>query len=285
MPFLIRAMELELSLGDSPAPARGASTPVLTPTHAVKQEDHELVLELGIGTAKRTEQDNQKTPTQPEDVQDREEDDEACFHSESPVELSLGCPLLPASAEIGSVNSEECRRGFDMNTVLVDGDAVQGRSLSTLSFPMEVSVQQAADQEGAEDEENIGVGGAARKKLRLSKEQSAFLEDSFKEHSTLTPKQKSDLAKRLNLRPRQVEVWFQNRRARTKLKQTEVDCEYLKRCCETLAQENRRLQREVAELRGLRTSPYPFYSRLPAAGFISTARPCPSWLVRYQGRN
>lgn len=59
---------------------------------------------------------------------------------------------------------------------------------------------------------------------------------------------------------------------RTKLKQTEVDCEYLKRCCETLAQENRRLQREVAELRGLRTSPYPFYGYLPAAGFISTAR-------------
>lgn len=102
MAILIRAMELELSLGDSPAPARGASTPVLTPTHAVKGEDHELVLELGIGTAKRTEQDNQKTPTQPEDVQDQEEDDEAYFHCESPVELSLGCPLLPASAEIGT---------------------------------------------------------------------------------------------------------------------------------------------------------------------------------------
>lgn len=74
-----------------------------------------------------------------------------------------------------------------MNTVQVDGDAVEGRSLSTLSFPMEVPVRQATDQEDAGDEENIGVGGAARKKLRLSKEQSAFLEDSFKEHSTLTP--------------------------------------------------------------------------------------------------
>ena len=62
---------------------------------------------------------------------------------------------------------------------------------------------------------------------------------------------------------------------RTKLKQTEVGCEYLKRCCETLAQENRRLHREVAELRALRTAPYPFYGHLPAAGF-STARVCPS---------
>jgi hypothetical protein len=52
---------------------------------------------------------------------------------------------------------------------------------------MEVPVRQAADQEAAEDEENSGVGGGARKKLRLSQEQSAFLEDSFKEHSTLTP--------------------------------------------------------------------------------------------------
>ncbi|RLN07024.1 homeobox-leucine zipper protein HOX7-like [Panicum miliaceum] len=264
-------MELELSLGDSPAPAKGTSTPVLTPTHAGK-EDHELVLELGVGTAKRTEQDNQKTPTHPgEDAQDQEDDGEACFRSE----LSLSCQPLPASAETGSANSEECRRGFEVNTVLVDGDTVQGRSLSTSSLPMEVPVRQAADQEAAEDEENTGVGGGARKKLRLSKEQSAFLEDSFKEHSTLTPKQKSDLAKKLNLRPRQVEVWFQNRRARTKLKQTEVDREYLKRCCETLAQENRRLHREVAELRALRTAPYPFYGHLPAAGF-STARVCPS---------
>ncbi|CAN6273140.1 unnamed protein product [Urochloa humidicola] len=275
MPFPIHAMELELSLGGSPAPAKGASTPALIPTHAGKGEDHELVLELGVGTAKRTEQDNQKAPTQPEQDLQYQEDDGARFHSESPVELSLSCRLLPASAEIESVNSEECRRGFDVNTVLVDGDTVQERSLWTSCLPMEVPVRQADDQETADDEENSGVGGGTRKKLRLSKEQSAFLEDSFRVHSTLTPKQKSDLAKRLNLRPRQVEVWFQNRRARTKLKQTEVDCEYLKRCCEMLSEENRRLQREVAELRGLRTSPFPLYGHLPAAGF-RTARMCPS---------
>ncbi|XVF61423.1 hypothetical protein PTKIN_Ptkin08bG0128200 [Pterospermum kingtungense] len=61
------------------------------------------------------------------------------------------------------------------------------------------------------DEDEDGVN--ARKKLRLTKEQSALLEESFKQHSTLNPKQKQALARQLNLRPRQVEVWFQNRRA------------------------------------------------------------------------
>nr|CAD1837325.1 unnamed protein product [Ananas comosus var. bracteatus] len=103
---------------------------------------------------------------------------------------------------------------------------------------------------GASDAEE--EDGGVRKKLRLTKEQSALLEERFKEHSTLNPKQKQALAKQLNLRPRQVEVWFQNRRARTKLKQTEVDCEFLKKCCETLTDENRRLQKELQELRALK---------------------------------
>ncbi|KAK3150948.1 hypothetical protein QOZ80_3AG0239740 [Eleusine coracana subsp. coracana] len=142
----------------------------------------------------------------------------------------------------------------------------------------------AALRNGEDDDD-----GSTRKKLRLTKEQSALLEDRFKEHSTLNPKQKVALAKQLNLRPRQVEVWFQNRRARTKLKQTEVDCEFLKRCCETLTEENRRLQRELQELRAIKfvahppppspaaaaaaaATPTPFYMQLPAA----TLTLCPS---------
>ncbi|KAM0027630.1 hypothetical protein Hdeb2414_s0019g00542421 [Helianthus debilis subsp. tardiflorus] len=37
---------------------------------------------------------------------------------------------------------------------------------------------------GTSDDDENGLG---RKKLRLTKEQSAFLEDSFKEHNTLNP--------------------------------------------------------------------------------------------------
>ncbi|XP_076926587.1 homeobox-leucine zipper protein HAT4-like [Bidens hawaiensis] len=114
-----------------------------------------------------------------------------------------------------------------------------------------------------DDEDDGGDASVARKKLRLSKDQAAVLEETFKEHNTLNPKQKQALAKQLDLRPRQVEVWFQNRRARTKLKQTEVDCEYLKRCCDTLNEENRRLQKEVNELRALKLSPQYYMNMNP----------------------
>lgn len=125
----------------------------------------------------------------------------------------------------------------------------------------------------ADDHDNNGGGGrsCARKKLRLTQEQSTVLEDSFKRHTTLNTAQKQALSEKLSLKPRQVEVWFQNRRARTKLKQTEVDCEFLKKYCEKLSDENRRLKKEVQELRSSleentagkpSPSPSPFFVQL-----------------------
>ncbi|XP_030949892.1 homeobox-leucine zipper protein HOX3 [Quercus lobata] len=106
-----------------------------------------------------------------------------------------------------------------------------------------------------DDEEESSNGGPPRKKLRLTKEQSRLLEESFRQNHTLNPKQKEALAMQLKLRPRQVEVWFQNRRARSKLKQTEMECEYLKRWFGSLTEQNRRLQREVEELRAMKVGP------------------------------
>ncbi|XP_015954666.1 homeobox-leucine zipper protein HAT22 [Arachis duranensis] len=105
------------------------------------------------------------------------------------------------------------------------------------------------------NDENNNNNYCSRKKLRLTKEQSALLEENFKNHTTLNQAQKQALAKQLNLKHRQVEVWFQNRRARTKLKQTEVDCEFLKKCCERLTDENLRLKKELQELRAIKAGP------------------------------
>ncbi|KAA0041070.1 homeobox-leucine zipper protein HAT4 [Cucumis melo var. makuwa] len=151
------------------------------------------------------------------------------------------------NSTVSSVSGKRSER--EMNGEDLDGDRACSRGIS--------------------DEED---GETSRKKLRLTKDQSAVLEESFKEHNTLNPKQKLALAKQLGLRPRQVEVWFQNRRARTKLKQTEVDCEFLKRCCENLTEENRRLQKEVQELRALKLSPQ-FYMHMTPP---TTLTMCPS---------
>ncbi|KAJ6391064.1 hypothetical protein OIU77_025130 [Salix suchowensis] len=59
---------------------------------------------------------------------------------------------------------------------------------------------------------------------------------------------------------------------RTKLKQTEVDCDYLKRYCENLTEENRRLQKEVQELRALKLSPQLYMHVNPP----TTLTMCPS---------
>ncbi|XP_068666994.1 homeobox-leucine zipper protein HAT4-like isoform X2 [Aristolochia californica] len=162
-------------------------------------------------------------------------------------------------------------RGVDANRnggSMGDAEDESSTRAKWRSAEREEREMEASGGKAASDEEE---GETTRKKLRLTREQSAILEESFKEHTTLNPKQKHALAKQLNLRPRQVEVWFQNRRARTKLKQTEVDCEFLKRCCENLTDENRRLQRELLELRALKRSPH-FYMHVPA----TTLTLCPS---------
>ncbi|KAK8643469.1 hypothetical protein V6N13_012768 [Hibiscus sabdariffa] len=124
-----------------------------------------------------------------------------------------------------------------------------------------------------EEEEETNNGVVPRRKLRLSKEQySRLLEESFRQIHTLNPKQIEALALQLKLRPRQVEVWFQNRRARSKLKQTEMECEYPKRWFGSLTEQNRRLQIEVDELKAMKVAPPAVI--LPHASTLTTWTRC-----------
>ncbi|CAN1262368.1 Homeobox-leucine zipper protein HAT5 [Linum perenne] len=72
------------------------------------------------------------------------------------------------------------------------------------------------------------------KKRRLSADQVKFLEKSFEVENKLEPERKTQLAKDLCLQPRQVAIWFQNRRARWKTKQLEHDYQTLESSYDTL---------------------------------------------------
>lgn len=94
------------------------------------------------------------------------------------------------------------------------------------------------------------------KKRRLSPEQVHFLEQSFEVENKLEPERKVQLAKDLGLQPRQVAVWFQNRRARYKTKHIEkeydslkTNCDKLKADCDSLSKENEKLRNEVQLLK------------------------------------
>ncbi|KAH7688948.1 homeobox-leucine zipper protein [Dioscorea alata] len=93
------------------------------------------------------------------------------------------------------------------------------------------------------------------KKRRLTPEQVRLLERSFEAENKLEPERKTELARQLGLQPRQVAVWFQNRRARWKTKQLERDFDRLKASYDTLLadrdalrQDNERLRSQVATL-------------------------------------
>ncbi|KAL9325407.1 hypothetical protein ACSQ67_006052 [Phaseolus vulgaris] len=93
------------------------------------------------------------------------------------------------------------------------------------------------------------------KKRRLTSEQVQFLESNFEVENKLEPERKVQLAKELGMQPRQVAIWFQNRRARFKTKQLEKDYgmlkagyDILRRDYDNLVQENDKLKEEVYSL-------------------------------------
>ncbi|KAG0626371.1 hypothetical protein M758_2G120900 [Ceratodon purpureus] len=122
---------------------------------------------------------------------------------------------------------------------------------------------EGAPQEEPEDDADGDTDPShhVEKKRRLSFDQVRSLERNFELENKLEPERKMQLAKDLGLQPRQVAVWFQNRRARWKTKQLERDYEMLntgylklKADFEAAVREKDALQAKVQRLSGKTTS-------------------------------
>ncbi|KAL2339569.1 hypothetical protein Fmac_007509 [Flemingia macrophylla] len=85
-------------------------------------------------------------------------------------------------------------------------------------------------------------------KRRFSDEQIRSLECIFESDSKLEPRKKLQLARDLGLQPRQVAIWFQNRRARWKSKRIEQEYRKLKDEYDNLASRFESLKKEKESL-------------------------------------
>lgn len=117
-------------------------------------------------------------------------------------------------------------------------------------------IENKCDEVHGDDELSDDGSQLGEKKKRLSLEQVKALEKSFELGNKLEPERKMQLAKALGLQPRQIAIWFQNRRARWKTKQLEKEYEVLKKQFEAVKADNDSLkaqnQKLHAELQSLK---------------------------------
>lgn len=85
-------------------------------------------------------------------------------------------------------------------------------------------------------------------KRRFSDEQIRCLEVMFESETKLEPRKKVELARELGLQPRQVAIWFQNKRARWKSKHIEKEYSLLLANYNSLAAQFESLKREKNSL-------------------------------------
>ncbi|KVI03159.1 Helix-turn-helix motif-containing protein [Cynara cardunculus var. scolymus] len=173
-------------------------------------------------------------------------------HSLNPSSLSSFKPPPFAAMEVVSnIGSSESMAGLMpmCSTIEEGGNSPVGYTREFQSMLME-----GLDEDGG-GEESAG-GQISEKKRRLSVDQVKALEKNFEMENKLEPERKVKLAQELGLQPRQVAVWFQNRRARWKTKQLERDYgvlkanfDSLKNNYESLKHDNESLLKQIRELK------------------------------------
>ncbi|KAL4581745.1 hypothetical protein LXL04_006273 [Taraxacum kok-saghyz] len=132
-------------------------------------------------------------------------------------------------------------------------DHFQGPHEPLMRRSMSYSGRELCDQEvmtnGCDGETSEDEGSQlGEKKRRLNLEQVKALEKSFEIGNKLEPDRKRQLARALGLQPRQVAIWFQNRRARWKTKQLERDYNVLKKQVDSIKADNDSLKNKNQKL-------------------------------------
>ncbi|XP_073299977.1 homeobox-leucine zipper protein HAT5-like [Primulina huaijiensis] len=143
--------------------------------------------------------------------------------------------------------SDSSSPSFIGSTTMLNFECIRGKSNSEKPFLSKID-----DKSDNGNEDFDECYRHPEKKRRLQPEQVQLLEKSFDLENKLEPERKVKLANELGLQPRQVAIWFQNRRARYKMKQLEKEYDFLKASFDqlnadydTLYKENERLKIEV----------------------------------------
>ncbi len=91
---------------------------------------------------------------------------------------------LPSSSTVDYNNCEDENGVSSPNSTI--SSSISGKRIEREANGDENEAERASCSRGSDDEDG-GGGDTSRKKLRLSKEQSLVLEETFKEHNTLNP--------------------------------------------------------------------------------------------------
>lgn len=102
--------------------------------------------------------------------------------------------------------------------------------------------------ERLEEEDNVDTSRQLMKKSRLCLKKVKALEKHFEAENKLQPERKLKIAEEVGLEPRQVAIWFQNRRARWRTKQLEREYGDLRASYDALKHDYGALEQEKVAL-------------------------------------